>query len=88
MRRAEIGIRHHIASAYLLRCARESSWRENNRRTSNGRSGQSYCRISSKCGIDLATGRGVFMNSSRVTCSGGLDNHGNPTASSELLNLR
>src|SRR5258708_26007621 len=30
-RRAEIGIHHHIAGAYLLRYAQESSWRENNR---------------------------------------------------------
>jgi hypothetical protein len=28
LRRAEIGIHHHIAGAYLLRYARESSWRE------------------------------------------------------------
>jgi hypothetical protein len=36
MRRAEIGIHHHIAGAYLLRYAQESSWREDNRRVSNG----------------------------------------------------
>jgi ISXO2-like transposase domain len=35
-RRAEIGIHHHIAGAYLLRYAQESSWREYNRRVSNG----------------------------------------------------
>jgi ISXO2-like transposase domain len=27
LRRAEIGIHHHIAGAYLLRYAQESSWR-------------------------------------------------------------
>lgn len=27
---------HHIAGAYLLRYAREQSWREDNRRVSNG----------------------------------------------------
>src|SRR6266403_2291392 len=27
---------HHIAGAYLLRYAQESSWREDNRRVSNG----------------------------------------------------
>jgi len=32
----EIGIHHHIAGAYLLRYAQESSWREDNRRQSNG----------------------------------------------------
>jgi hypothetical protein len=34
--RAEVGIHHHIAGAYLLRYAQESSWREDNRRVSNG----------------------------------------------------
>ncbi|WP_425304834.1 IS1595 family transposase [Bradyrhizobium erythrophlei] len=36
LRRAEIGIHHHIAGACLLRYAQESSWREDNRRVSNG----------------------------------------------------
>jgi hypothetical protein len=36
MRRAEIGHHHHISGAYLLRYAQESSWREDNRRASNG----------------------------------------------------
>jgi transposase-like protein len=36
LRRAEIGIHHHIAGAYLLRYAQESSWREDNRKVSNG----------------------------------------------------
>jgi len=36
LRRAEIGIHHPIAGAYLLRYAQESSWREDNRRISNG----------------------------------------------------
>lgn len=36
LRRAEIGVHHHIAGAYLLRYAQESSWREDNRRQSNG----------------------------------------------------
>lgn len=35
LRRAEIGIHHHIAGAYLLRYAQESSWREDNHRVSN-----------------------------------------------------
>jgi hypothetical protein len=33
---AAIGIHHHIAGAYLLRYAQESSWREDNRGVSNG----------------------------------------------------
>jgi hypothetical protein len=36
MRRAEIGHHHHIAGAYLLRYAQEATWREDNRRVSNG----------------------------------------------------
>src|SRR6266852_3689598 len=36
MRRAEIGHHHHIAGPYLLRYAQEASWREDNRRVSNG----------------------------------------------------
>ena len=36
MRRAEIGHHHHIAGDYLLRYAQEASWREDNRRSSNG----------------------------------------------------
>jgi hypothetical protein len=35
-RHAEIGIHHDIAGACLLRYAQESSWREDNRRISNG----------------------------------------------------
>jgi hypothetical protein len=36
LRRGEIGHHHHIAGPYLLRYAQESSWREDNRRLSNG----------------------------------------------------
>jgi transposase-like protein len=36
MRRAEIGHHHHIAGAYLLRYEQEATWREDNRRESNG----------------------------------------------------
>ena len=36
VRRAEIGHHHHIAGGYLLRYAQEASWREGNRRMSNG----------------------------------------------------
>jgi hypothetical protein len=36
MRRGEIGHHHHIAGPYLLRYAQEASWREDNRRESNG----------------------------------------------------
>ncbi len=36
LRRAEIGIHHHIAGRYLSAYAGEMSWREDNRRISNG----------------------------------------------------
>jgi transposase-like protein len=36
MRRGEIGHHHHVAGPYLLRYAQEASWREDNRRISNG----------------------------------------------------
>jgi hypothetical protein len=36
MRRGENGHHHHIAGPYLLRYAQEASWREGNRRVSNG----------------------------------------------------
>lgn len=36
LRRAEIGIHHHVAGPYLQAYAREMAWRENNRRISNG----------------------------------------------------
>jgi ISXO2-like transposase domain len=36
LRRAEIGIHHHIAGPYLNAYASEMAWREDRRRTSNG----------------------------------------------------
>jgi hypothetical protein len=36
LRRAEIGIHHHVAGPYLAAYASEMAWRENNRRVSNG----------------------------------------------------
>ena len=36
LRRAGIGIHHHIAGSHFLHYAQESSWREDNRRQSNG----------------------------------------------------
>jgi len=36
LRRAEIGIHHHVAGPYLSSYASEMAWRENNRRVSNG----------------------------------------------------
>ena len=36
LRRMEVGTHHHIAGPYLSAYAQEASWREDNRRTSNG----------------------------------------------------
>jgi len=36
LRRAEIGIHHHVAGPYLASYANEMTWREDNRRVSNG----------------------------------------------------
>jgi hypothetical protein len=67
MRRAEIGHHHHISGAYLLRFAQEASWREDNRRLSNGEQvhrvaglalpGSRWCR--SRALILQATGNGI-----------------------------
>jgi hypothetical protein len=48
MRRAEIGHHHHIAGSYLLRYAQEASWREDNRRVSNGDQVQRVCMLAMK----------------------------------------
>jgi transposase-like protein len=48
MRRAEIGHHHHIAGTYLVRYAQESAWREDHRRTDNGR------QVSSVAGLAMA----------------------------------
>jgi transposase-like protein len=53
LRRAEIGIHHHIAGAYLLRYAQESSWREDNRRVSNGD------QVSRVAGLAMKRGKSV-----------------------------
>ena len=64
MRRAEIGHHHHIAGAYLLRYAQEASWREDNRRVSNGEQVAPPCRAGDEAEasrwISPAIGRGTF----------------------------
>ncbi len=56
MRRAEIGHHHHIAGAYLLRYAQEASWREDNRRVSNGEQVERVARLAMmrKPSVDFA----------------------------------
>lgn len=48
MRRAEIGHHHHIAGTYLLRYAQEASWREDNRRVSNGEQTRAVAHLAMK----------------------------------------
>jgi hypothetical protein len=50
MRRAEQGHHHHIAGPYLLRYAQEASWREDNRRVSNGGQAQVVSGLAMKRG--------------------------------------
>src|SRR5665213_1202276 len=48
LRRAEVGIHHHIAGDYLLRYAQEASWREDNRRVTNGEQTQRVAHLALK----------------------------------------
>jgi ISXO2-like transposase domain len=69
MRRGEIGHHHHLAGAYLLRYAQEASWREDNRRVSNGDQLQrvSALAMRHKPSVDsAATGKGMSKNSGCV----------------------
>jgi hypothetical protein len=50
LRRAEIGHHHHIAGAYLLHYAQEASWREDNRRVSNGEQTRTVAALAMKRG--------------------------------------
>jgi hypothetical protein len=51
-RRAEIGIHHHIAGAYLLQDAQGSSWREDNRRVFDRDQVTGLPRLQWKGGVD------------------------------------
>jgi transposase-like protein len=55
MRRAEIGHHHHVSGPYLLRFAQEASWREDNRRLSNGEQVQRVAGLAmmSKASVDF-----------------------------------
>lgn len=50
MRRGEKGHFHHIAGPYLANYAREASWREDNRRVSNGDQTQHAVRLAMTSG--------------------------------------
>jgi hypothetical protein len=56
LRRAEIGHHHHIAGTYLLRYAQESSWREDNRRVSNGEQTRNVAALAMKRGPSIDFG--------------------------------
>ena len=49
MRRGEIGHHHHVAGPYLVRYAQEASWREDNRRVSNGEQVQRTVALAMSC---------------------------------------
>jgi hypothetical protein len=55
MRRAEIGHHHHVSGPFLLRFAQKASWREDNRRLSNGEQVQRVAGLAmaSKAGVDF-----------------------------------
>ena len=50
LRRAEIGHHHHIAGTYLLRHAQEASWRDDDRRVSNGEQTRTVAHLAMKRG--------------------------------------
>lgn len=56
LRRAEQGHHHHIAGTYLLRYAQEASWREDNRRVSNGEQTfrVAYLALNAKPSVDFS----------------------------------
>jgi len=56
LRRAELGHHHHIAGVYLLRYAQEASWREDNRRVTNGDQTQriAHLAMSRKPSVDFS----------------------------------
>ena len=69
LRRAEIGHHHHIAGPYLLRYAQEASWREDNRRVSNGDQVHRVAALAmqaSRQSISPDIGSGIFPRS--ATC--------------------
>jgi ISXO2-like transposase domain len=67
LRRAAIGIHHHIAGAYLLRHAQESSWRENNRRVSNGDQVNSRNKREVQAGLAEGVTRRFIVDERRIT---------------------
>ena len=68
LRRAELGHHHHIAGAYLLRYAQEASWREDNRRVTNGEQTRRVAHLAMSRGpsIDFS---GYWQRHARVTAS-------------------
>jgi transposase-like protein len=54
LRRSEIGRHHHVAGAYLLRYAQEASWREDNRRVSNGDQVHRIAAMTCKPSVDFS----------------------------------
>jgi len=67
MRRAESG-HHHIAGRYVLRYARESSWREGNRRLSNDEQVNRLAALSLKRGKSVDFGGHWQWHFERSSC--------------------
>ena len=67
LRRAETGHHHHIAGPYLLRYAQEASWREDNRRVTNGEQRRASRaprpEAASRAWISPDTGSGMWSSS-------------------------
>ncbi len=75
LRRAEIGIHHHIAGAYLLRYAHESSWREDKRRVSNGDQVSRVAALAMKRGKSVAGERLPEPGCWHTSCCAKLPDH-------------
>jgi hypothetical protein len=82
VRRAEIGIHQHIAGSYLLRYAQESSWREDNRRVSNGDQVNRVAGLALKLGksVDFTGSTGNGTSKLNAQCDGRMAAHATSTS--------
>ncbi len=69
LRRAEIGHPHHIAGTYFLRYAQEASWREDNRRVTNGEQTRTVAHLAMKRGPSVDFG-GCWQRRRKVVNAG------------------
>jgi hypothetical protein len=66
LRRAEIGMHHHIAGPYLEAYAAEMAWREDNRRVANGEQYRATSGILRRSTSSIST-----VTVSSIICSAG-----------------